>query len=67
MALDVVALDRLLEDKKKSDIARKMLLTTTSFAQKKNGQRRFTVEEALKLAEILGLTLDDMRELWKGA
>lgn len=66
MALDIVALDNLLKDHKKTQIAREMDITITNFSQKIHGERKFTVDEALRLSKILGLkTIDEMQEIWK--
>ena len=43
-----------------------MGLKFPAFSAKVNGKRDFKVEEALKLAEILNLDLEDMRRIWKG-
>lgn len=68
MALDVVSLKELIKDSKKTqtEIAEEMKMSTSQFSQKVNGARRFTVPEALRLAEILKLDLKGLKNLWKG-
>lgn len=68
MALDVVSFKKLIKDSKKTqnEIAEQIGLTASQFSQKANGIRRFTVPEALKLAEVFDLSIEDLRQLWKG-
>jgi len=66
MALDVEALESKMCGKTKSEIAKALKMSLSRFSQKTTGLRRFTVEESLELANVLDLTIEDMREVWKG-
>lgn len=63
--LDVVVLKNFLRPYKNYEVAEKMGMTPSRLSQKINGQRSFTVEEALQLQEVLGLSLEDMKGVWK--
>lgn len=47
-----------------NEIARKMGIGQSLFSMKVNGQRRFSVPEAIKLAEILQLNFEDFKQIW---
>ena len=64
--LDIVALKNVLAGKNQSEIASKLGMSQSCFSNKVNNRRLFRIEEALKLAEVLNLNVDDMRKLWKG-
>jgi predicted metal-dependent phosphotriesterase family hydrolase len=53
-------LDRMSDE----EIANKIGLKKSSFSQKKNGQRNFTIEEAIDLAELLNLNYVDFKQIW---
>lgn len=48
-----------------NEIARKMGIGQGLFSMKVNGQRRFSVPEAIKLAEILQLNFEDFKQIWR--
>jgi DNA-binding XRE family transcriptional regulator len=64
--LNVVVLKQFLDAFPMSDeeIANKIGLKKSSFSQKKNGQRNFTIEEAIDLAELLNLNYVDFKQIW---
>jgi antitoxin component HigA of HigAB toxin-antitoxin module len=47
-----------------NDIARKLGINYTNFSRKLNGERKFTIEEALKLAELLQINYTDFKQIW---
>lgn len=68
MALDIVALEDVIEKSgmKRGAIAKDLQMSASQFSQKANGSRRFTIEEALKMADLFDLSLADFKKLWKG-
>lgn len=64
--LDVVVLDKILDSApmKRKTIAKSLGVGFSTFSQKANGHRKFTAEEAIQLAELLGLSLDDLKAIW---
>ena len=50
-----------------NEIARAMNIGQGLFSMKVNGQRRFSVPEAIKLAEILQLNFEDFKQIWRNA
>lgn len=47
-----------------NDIAKKLGINYTSFSRKLNGERKFSIEEALKLAELLQINYEDFKQIW---
>lgn len=67
--LNVVVLRQFLDAMPMSqkEIARAMNIGQGLFSMKVNGQRRFSVPEAIKLAEILQLNFEDFKQIWRNA
>lgn len=64
--LNVVVLKQFLDATPMSqkDIASKLEMAESTFSLKATGKRKFTIEEALDLAELLNLQYCDFKEVW---
>lgn len=47
-----------------NDIAQKIGLKASVFSLKLSGDRKFTIEEALRLAELLQINYTDFKQIW---
>jgi plasmid maintenance system antidote protein VapI len=67
--LNVVVLRQFLDatPMSQNEIARAMNIGQGLFSMKVNGQRRFSVPEAIKLAGILQLNFEDFKQIWRNA
>lgn len=51
---------RLLKDYTQEYVAHKIGMTTNTYSLKENNKRKFTLEEALKLSDFYGVTVNDI-------
>jgi plasmid maintenance system antidote protein VapI len=64
--LNVAVLEQFIEATplQKCEIAKAIHLSPSTFSQKVKGQRKFTIDEALNLAEVLQLNYVDFKKIW---
>lgn len=64
--LNVAVLEQFIEATplQKCEIAKAINLSPSTFSQKVKGQRKFTIDEALNLAEVLQLNYVDFKKIW---
>jgi plasmid maintenance system antidote protein VapI len=64
--LNVAVLEQFIEATplQKCEIAKAIHLRPSTFSQKVKGQRKFTIDEALNLAEVLQLNYVDFKKIW---
>ncbi len=55
---------RILKGKRQEDIAKLLGISLQSYNQKERGRRKFTFEEANKIANILDLTPEDIKDIF---
>lgn len=64
--LNVAVLEQFLEATplQRCEVADAIHLSPSTFSQKVKGQRKFTIDEALNLAEVLQLDYVDFKKIW---